>query len=208
MTRAIHIYIEGGGDHKTTKARLRQGFSAFLTGLRNHARSRRIRWNIVLCGSRNSAFDDFKTALRTNPHTMNVLLVDAEGPVTCRDPWQHLKARPGDRWDNPGAEDKHCHLMVQTMEAWLIADPRKLQEYYGSGFREQSLPKSLDVEQVPKATLLQTLEQATRNTKKGTYHKTRHAAHILELIRPEEVQRKARFCKRLFETLATEIDTM
>ena len=46
MTREIRIYIEGGGDGRETKARLQQGFSAFLSRLRERARDQRIRWEV------------------------------------------------------------------------------------------------------------------------------------------------------------------
>lgn len=43
----------------------------------------------------------------------------------------------------PGAEDHSLHLMVQCMEAWLVADPDCLKAYYGRGFNERRLPESL-----------------------------------------------------------------
>ena len=206
MIGEIRIYVEGGGDQKDTKARLRQGFGAFLGELRELARTKRIRWNIVACGGRRSTFDDFKTALRTHPEAFNVLLVDAEGPVHAASPREHLKSRPDDNWDNPGAEDRQCHLMVQTMEAWLVADRQKLREYYGQGFRDNALPNNPNVEQIPKETLARALQNATRDTSKGIYHKTRHAPAILEAIRSDEVRSKAPHCDRLYRTIRSEID--
>ncbi|MEE8452221.1 MAG: DUF4276 family protein, partial [Thermoguttaceae bacterium] len=121
--------------------------------------------------------------------------------------WEHLKNRPGDHWDNPGVENEHCHLMVQTMEAWLIADREKFKEYYGQGFQENALPNNPNVEQIGKDTLEDALKRATRNTKKGEYHKTRHAPEILERIRLSEVAtaEKAKHCKRLRDKLLDEI---
>lgn len=206
MTSEIRIYAEGGGDQKETKARLRRGFGEFLAELRARARTKRIHWNIIACGSRTSAFDDYKTALRSHPEALNLLLVDAEGPVTSDSPWEHLRTRPGDQWENPGVQDKHCHLMVQTMETWLIADREKLAEYYGRGFNENALPDNPKVEEIDKDLLMRALGDATRSTKKGSYHKTRHAPEILESIRSEEVNSRASFCQRLFTTLFAEID--
>ena len=203
MTREIRIYIEGGGDGRETKARLRQGFSAFLSQLRERARDRSIRWEVVACGSRESTFRNYKTALDSHPDAFNVLLVDAEAPVISDRPWEHLHRR--DNWDNPGVEDKHCHLMVQCMEAWLIADREAIRGYYGQHFQENALPNNPDVEAVDKDRLIDALQNATRNTTKGKYHKTRHGPEILERIRSEEVRSKSQYCERLFHTLLVEI---
>ncbi len=158
-----------------------------------------------MCGGRSSTFDDYKTALKSHPDALNLLLVDGEAPVNCDSPWDHLKQRPGDEWDNPGVDDKQCHLMVQTMEAWLIADREILAKYYGQDFQDSALPNNPDVEAVGKVTLAKALKQATRKTKKGEYHKTRHAPAILERIRPSEVRSKASFCDRLFKIVLKEL---
>jgi hypothetical protein len=208
VTGEIRVYIEGGGHRPETKADLRRGFSTFLHDLRERAKSKRIQWTIVTCGSRSSTFRDYRIALKQHPNAFNVLLVDAEGPVAAASPWEHLKNRQEDQWHNPGVEDKHCHLMVQTMEAWLIADREKLAEYYGKGFQESALPATTNVEEIDKDKIAKALTRATRETKKGEYHKTRHAPGILETIRPSELRRKGRapFCDRLFRTLLAEME--
>lgn len=78
MVSEIALYVEGGGNSRQTKDKLREGFGEFLTELRALARSKRIGWRIVACGSRNEAYDDFCTAMRQNPDAFNVLLVDSE----------------------------------------------------------------------------------------------------------------------------------
>jgi len=59
MVKEIRIYIEGGGDKKETKKAIRIGFSEFLKDLRQIAQKKRIRWQIIICGSRQNAFEDF-----------------------------------------------------------------------------------------------------------------------------------------------------
>jgi len=206
VIREIRLYVEGGGHRKDTRIRLRTAFGAFLREIRDKASARRVRWNVKACGGRKAACDDFVSALRSNPHAFNVLLVDAEGTIVAGSPWEHLRSRQGDPWKNPGAKDKQCHLMVQTMEAWLIADLEKLAEFYGADFRKNAIPRNSNVEQIDKARLQTSLHHATRQTRKGPYHKTRHAPEILETIRPAEVRRKAPACERLFVTLAQCID--
>lgn len=207
MTREIRLYIEGGGDQKDSKGRLRSAFGKFLREIKDRARSRRIEWTIVTCGGRSATFDNFQLALRSHPEAMNVLLVDAEGPVTHQNPWEHLRTRKGDEWRNPGVEDRQCHLMTQCMETWLVCDLEKLAAYYGQGFRAKALPKNAAIESVAKDSILRGLKAATRTTKtKGEYHKTQHGPEILERIRPGEVRRKAPACNRLFVALIQELD--
>jgi hypothetical protein len=181
MVKAIRIYIEGGGDGKNTKALIRQGFSQFFKSLGEVAKSKKIKWEIIICGSRNHTLRNFKNALKSHPDAFNVLLVDAEAPVTITSPWGHLKFR--DNWDKPlEIDDSHCHLMLQTMEAWLIADIETLKKFYGQDFKENIIPKNSNVETIDKDSLEPSLKTATRNTTKGEYHKINHAFKLLELL--------------------------
>ena len=68
------MYMEGGGDSKEGKARLRQGMSEFVGKV---VSQKRPGWRIVACGSRNDAHDAFQNANHTSPETFNVLLVDS-----------------------------------------------------------------------------------------------------------------------------------
>ncbi|MBD2183602.1 DUF4276 family protein [Planktothrix sp. FACHB-1355] len=199
MVKEIRIYIEGGGDSKNTKALLRQGFSAFLNKLVQIARSKGIKWQIIMCGSRNSAFSDFQNALSDHPDAFNVLLVDAEAPVK-QTPWKHLKFR--DNWDSPGVDDNHCYLMVQTMEAWFIADIDTLKKYYGQGFKENCIPKNPNVESIDKDSLEPNLKKATSDTSKGEYQKIQHASQLLEKLDVAKVRQASPNCDRLFTTLS------
>jgi hypothetical protein len=199
MVKEIRIYIEGGGDKKDTKKAIRIGFSEFLKDLRQIAQKNRIRWKIIVCGSRKNAFGDFKNALKANPNAFNVLLVDAEAPVNTT-PCQHLKLR--DNWDLDNIDDEHCHLMVQTMEAWLIADIEALKKFYGSGFKEKVLSNNNpEVEKIDKKQLEHSLKAATRHTQKGEYHKIQHASKLLALLEVDKIRQVAPHCDRLFTTL-------
>jgi Domain of unknown function (DUF4276) len=201
MVSEIRIYVEGGGDRSDTRAAIREGFGEFLDPLRRLARERRIRWSVTACGGRDAAFDAFQDALESHPEAFVVLLVDSEAPV-ARAPWTHLKDRDGWKSDLP---DEHCHLMVQMVEAWLVADPDALAVYYGQGFRRNSLPRRDDVEAIPKDQLLQSLDRATAETKKRGYAKIRHCADLLGLLNQDRVRQRARHCDLLFRTLESRI---
>jgi hypothetical protein len=198
VVKEIRIYVEGGGD-KDSKARLRQPLSNFLGELRNQAQSRRIGWTIVACGSRTDTYDNFRLALMNHPQAFNLMLVDAERPVVGA-PREHLSA-PEDGWDLRDVGDEQCQLMVEMMEAWLVADAKALAAFYGDGFRASALPRNRNVEQIAKADLESALKKATSGTRKGEYHKTRHGPPILEKTDPALVRSHAPHCERLFGTL-------
>lgn len=186
----IRIYVEGGGDDKTGKLAIREGFSRFF----GHRQVR-----VIPCGSRDQARDAFRFALKSHPEALNLLLVDSEERVSTT-PWEHLLVR--DRWERPsGASDEHCHLMVQTVESWLVADPDTLAAFYGQGFRRKSLPAHTDIEAVSKADVMKALDHATAPTQKGKYKKIAHCSALLARIDPERVRRRARHCDRLFRVL-------
>ena len=72
------------------------------------------------------AYQTFSRGDRRGFHT--ILLLDAEGPVTARSPWQHL--RKNDGWSRPGdATDTQCYFMVQVMESWFLADIDTLESF-------------------------------------------------------------------------------
>ena len=76
MTREIRLYVEGGGNQKDTKGRLRTAFGTFFKEIKDRARSDRTPWTITVCGGRSATFDNFRLAMRSHPDAFNVLLVD------------------------------------------------------------------------------------------------------------------------------------
>jgi Domain of unknown function (DUF4276) len=109
--------------------------------------------------------------------------------VTVPSAWEHVQKRPGDGWQRPKeAGEDQLHLMVQTMEAWLVADPEALAAYYGQGFRPAALPNQSNVEAVSKKDLQKALENATKDTKtKGVYLKS-HGFELIGRIDPSKVR--------------------
>jgi hypothetical protein len=202
----INVYLEGGGDRTDTRARLRDAFAQFLQELRDLAKDHRVKFRIVACGNNKSTFDDFCREMSSQRAALNVLLVDADAPVTTG-PWLHLHRQNG--WNKPrGVEDRQCHLMVQAMEAWLIADREALRDFYDDGeLNENPLPNHLNVEQIPKDRLAPALREATRRCQKGRYDKGAHAPKILGRARLSTVVEKAPHCGRLVEVLREAISS-
>ena len=198
---AVEIYIEGGGTGKGA-ADLRRGINEFLGELNAAVRSKGWHWNLVLCGSRHEAYDTFNRARdRARESEIIVLLVDAEVPVKASTTVEHLQTQE-DGLDFTGVPVEHVHLMVTTMETWIVADRTALKKFYGQGFHEKSLPLHENLEEVSKKAVADALDRATTKTKtKGRYHKILHASKLLELIDPGEVRRRCRHCELLFSTL-------
>lgn len=146
----LRLYVEGGGDSKLLRTACRQGFSEFLgkAGLKGHMP------RIVACGGRKQAYDDFCTALSNGKKAL--LLVDSEDHVTTVSAWQHLLIRQGDQWLTPeGASEEHCHLMVQCMESWFLADRQTLETFFGQGFKTNALPVAANpIESITKSRFI------------------------------------------------------
>lgn len=200
------LYVEGGGVG-ALKTECRRGFREFLrrAGLRQEPR-------IVACGTRRHAYDRFCLAVAAGDTAY--LLVDSEAPVGAEHqagtpenwhPWRHLKARPGDGWDAPAmAEDRHCHLMVECMENWFIADAGCLAAYFGQGFAPNALPRRRNIEAISKAAVFAALARATKACKTKTpYGKGTHSFEILARIDPAHVMAASPWAGRFIEALRT-----
>ena len=191
----VLIYVEGGSQG-STKSACRQAFRLFLEKAIPPGS-----FQVIACGSRAEAFQDFRAALKSHPSAYIILLVDSEGIVSTG-PWTHLRTRVGDGWHQPsGTTDDQAHLMVQVMESWFLADRNILIAYYGKNFRASSLPRRSNVELIPKHDVFRALEHASRKTLKGPYHKTKHAFDLLEMIDPTLVRAASAHAGRLFKVL-------
>lgn len=124
---SAHLYIEGA-DSKEDQIRCREGFRRLLEKAGFSGRMPRL----SACGGRNSAFDDFTTALASAKAGHFVaMLIDSEDPlVDTETTWAHLSARDG--WERPeGAADEQVLFMTTCMETWIVADRVSLRIHYG-----------------------------------------------------------------------------
>jgi hypothetical protein len=200
----VTIYIEGGGDEPQLKARCRKAFNKFMQKMGFKGSMPKL----VACGSRRNAYEQFCTAVKQGKKAM--LLVDSEAPVKKEhefDPWPHLQQREGDGWTAPpSATAADCHLMVECMENWFLADIPALKGYYGSGFKENKLPStSRGIEKVAKSEVYKGLKEATRSTRKGSYSKGDHSFSILEEIDPSKVTAASKWAKHFKDCLKVEM---
>jgi hypothetical protein len=194
---ALTIYLEGD-------SHLRQGMEQFLVTLKDKVRAKRWKWKLSAMGGRKKTYDAFMNARRlSKPGEIIVLLVDSEAPVAAGATRKmHLLQRQGDGWDLENVEESHIHLMVQTMETWIVADLDALAIYYGQHFEGGDLPTRKNLEEEPKTDCERKLAEATRRTQKGKYHKTNHAPQLLGKISPDKVRLRCPHADTLFSTLS------
>ncbi|NJM29248.1 MAG: DUF4276 family protein [Rhizobiales bacterium] len=201
----VAVYVEGGGDSASAKTQMRHGMDRFLGCLKQEALKKGLCWKVVFCGSRNDTYRAFQNASVGADPGFVVLLVDSEAALNgnrCA----HLRNR--DNWQIENSREPCVRLMVQTMETWIIADPPKLGEFYGQHFQENQLPKATNLEEISKDDVAKGLQNATKSTQKGAYHKIRHASQLLKLIRQTEVEKRCPNCKSMFSELISEISKM
>lgn len=202
----VKLFVEGGGDSSALNAECRKGFTSFITKAGIDKRPR-----VVACGSRKNAYDSYCTAIKNGEDA--VLLVDAESPVAAAHqqglaniwlPWSHLKDRTGDQWEKPnGALETDCHLMVQLMESWFIADRNSLECFFGCDFKATKLPPAAnEIEGIAKSEVYSSLKEATKLClPKGEYGKGAHSFKILEIINPDLVMKASPWAKRFVDEL-------
>lgn len=187
--REIVVYVEGGGDTVDQRRKLRQGFDRLFADSKARGSRNECSLRFVCSGSRRETYENFRAALRMNPSRVNALLVDAEAPVTGRtatDRVAHLAGR--DRWDLAGIDPDVIHLMVQCMEAWIVADAGALAGYFGKGFRAGVLPGRPNLEEEPKQDLCVKLARATRAARsRSEYRKGRHSGELMQRLDPARI---------------------
>lgn len=127
--------------------------------------------------------------------------MDSEGPIAeGDDPWVYVQQRDG--WRKPvKAQGDDLHFMVQTMEAYFIADPKSLQNVFGQGYKPEKLPQNPKPEQVEKTRIIPGIQSAIRNCEQKRYTKGRHSFEALEACDPAELRNKMPFFKRFIERL-------
>ncbi|WP_375415760.1 DUF4276 family protein [uncultured Hymenobacter sp.] len=165
------LFVEGSS--KTDNGDLRNGFGRLL-GQAN-LRQKPL---IVMCNDTDGAIRKFQqeTAKPNSAFRRVLLLVDLDGPDSTRAAWLAAKKLTG-------YEDQ-VFFMVQKMEAWFLAQPTILHEFYQ--------PKLTHVLPATAAPLVphpdRVLERCTTDTRKGRYHKTGHGARLLALLQLTELQ--------------------
>ena len=207
------IFVEGGqakggvsnASTNYNQRQMKQGFYEFFVKVLKAKNVKDPQLRIELGAGRDQTYKQFKKALPDPPGVFSILLVDAEEEVTENDSRKHLKQRKGDQhWDLTGVDEAQCHLMVQTMEAWFLADPDALRASFPQDFdaRKLRLAKGQNVEKVEKQGIMTKLGAAT-NGKYTERTKLEYSGRILLELNPTQLEKKSSHCRKLFSTLET-----
>lgn len=143
---------------------------------------------LFACGGRDSAFDDFRRALRGSSTGEYVgLLIDSEAPLADLEAtWDHLKSRDG--WERPtGAADDQVLFMTTCMETWIVADREALQQLYGAELQESALPPLVNLEERDRHRIQDSLIRATRKCS-NSYVKGKRSYQVLAALRPDVLE--------------------
>jgi Domain of unknown function (DUF4276) len=204
----IKLYVEGGGkgSHKRATIKLQQGFNSFFAELKEAAQIKKISFKIIPAGNTQSTYDDFIFSVANSPQSFNLLLVDSDAALEENETARAFLQKKFKKWILQTVKDEQCHLMVQIMESWFVADIDALKEFYGQGFNASAIPKNKNVEAIGKDKIESSLKTATAKTQKKEYHKIEHGSKLLELIKPQKVRDCAYHCERLFQIISEKID--
>lgn len=165
------LFVEGSAN--TNNGDLRNGFGKLL------AQANRPMPQIIMADDTAGAVRRFRLETeKANSIVERVLLlIDLDGPEPTRDAWlaqHHLL---------PYREK--VFFMVQKMEAWFLAQPAVLHEFYAPRL-PHALPRTAPTQVLhPDRALVRC---TNGHAKQGAYHKTRDGARLLSLLSLSSLQ--------------------
>lgn len=182
--KAALIFLEGGAEKdRRQRIRCQQAFHDLLDRMGFSGRKP----TLVACGSRNNAYQKFVAEMSKPEPGADwfAMWIDSEDPIAEKEEtWKHLKTR--DEWDRPqGADDEQVLFMTTCMETWIVADHETLQKHYdGQELVKNRLPRSSNLENVPREKVYQGLKGATERTR-NPFEKGKPAFELFGKLNPE-----------------------
>lgn len=173
------LIIEGTKD--TRNGIIRQGFNKLLAQKLSGNMPR-----IVMGEGKNQAINKFKNFPNGRiPH----LLIDLDGKE---------ETKSSDLEVNNLTKNKNTvFYMIQEMEAWFLSQSGILDSYYSTNI-SQKIP-SRSAKDIPNPSGF--LYKLTESTKKGKYHKVKHAVDLLLLLNADKLMTDFEDFNNLIETL-------
>ena len=181
------IYAEGGGPPGSeTNIRCRQGFTSLLQNCGLDVG----KFNVIACGGRGEAWNDFQDAHEDAGGAYYVaLLIDSEALLTNIDEtWIHLQNNDG--WlQPPDTHDDQVLFMTRCTETWIVTDRAALLEYFKESLEIDDLPELDNLEHLSPGNLKDRLESATQHCP-DPYSKGRNSFEILGKLNPDVLEQR------------------
>lgn len=169
--KKVILFVEG--EPNSPNGDLRQGFSKLLEQKLKGKMPKIIMGGGYLQGGKSQTIHKFKT--NQLEADMILLLIDLDKPES---------EIPKDLEEN-GLIDKKDNVfyMIQEMESWFLSQADVLDTFYGiDGFGKKVSEKIAKKRITDIANPDEELIKITKNTKRGQYHKIRHAVELLKLL--------------------------
>lgn len=175
MVIMVTVFIEGSANDKN--GNLRQGF-----GMLFEQRIKKRTFKIVLGDDKHATIRKFKGDKLSGK---KVILIDLDAGEETRD--EQIKKL--------GLDKAQTFFMIQELEAWFISQSEILDSYYNVDIKSKVQHKDPKKIQNPGDLLA----QLTKNTKKGEYHKVRHATDLLKKLSLATLERSFEDVKKFVE---------
>lgn len=174
------LFIEGTSDR--SNGILSQGFHKLIKQLLEGNMPK-----IIMGDGKNQAINKFK---KNKLSELSYLLIDLDYDETKRES-QLLELGLKNKADS-------VFFMIQEMEAWFISQPKILDQYYKEAISTK-LPKD-NPKKIKDPVAV--LENSTRKTKKGKYHKVKHGTALLELLNANELKSTFKEFQKMIDEIA------
>ena len=172
----VTVFIEGSSNDKN--GNLRQGFGTlFEQKLKGRMPK------IILGDDKHSTIRKFKGDKLSEK---KLILIDLDADEETRD--TQLKELELDK--------AQTFFMIQELEAWFISQSEVLDSYYDFDIKSKVSKK--DPKTISNPSDL--LAQLTKKTKKGEYHKVKHATDLLKKLNLATLEKSFEDVKKLIDT--------
>lgn len=188
--KKVILFVEG--EPNSPNGDLRQGFSKLLVQKLKGKMPKIIMGGGYLQGGKSQTIHKFKT--NKLEADMFLLLIDLDKPESevSKDLEENSLT---DKKDN-------VFYMIQEMESWFLSQADILDTFYGiDGFGKKVSEKIVKKRITDIANPDEELIKITKNTKRGQYHKIRHAVELLKLLDATKLENDFTDFKRLIEKL-------
>jgi len=104
--------------------------------------------------------------------------------------------------NNLNSKSDFVFFMIHEMEAWFLSQPEILDGFYGVDSNKKKVSDKIPnkkVSDIPNPD--EFLQNLTKNSKRGTYHKIKHAVELLILLDAPKLEKDFIDFKRLIESL-------